>query len=298
MKRSILVIISLLFIVSCEDTNVVMLTGAAKDAATAITLSDEDVNNLARRAAIESDSRHRVASSDNRYHKRLMRLVTDIALWDGTKFDFKVYLTPDVNAFAMADGTIRVYSGLMDLMTDEELLFVIGHEMGHVVKDHSRKQAMLAYASSALRKGLASQNNEVGQIAGSLLGAFAQQLATAQFSQHEERQADLYGVAFLEEQGYDKGAAVSALGKLAELARQHTFLSSHPDPESRAKKIMSGEEDTIDEKETVLAKLFDFGKIIVASLFKLVGVAIDWLLSLLESQNSTPLYGGRIISSV
>lgn len=284
MKRYILLIFSILLLVSCEDANVVMMTGAAMDAATAITLSDKDVHNLARRAARESDSKHRVAPAANPYHKRLRRLVADFANYDGNSFDFKVYLTPDVNAFAMADGTIRVYGGLMDLMTDEELLFVIGHEMGHVVKEHSRKQAVLAYASSALRKGLASQNNEVGQIAGSLVGAYAQKLASAQFSQHEERQADKYGVAFLQAQGYDKGAAVSALGKLAVLARQHTFLSSHPDPESRAQKILSGEKDTGDEEGSVLAKLFDFGKVIFASLFKLVGVVIDWLLSLLESQ--------------
>ena len=37
----------------------------------------------------------------------------------------------------MADGTIRVYSGLMDLMTDDELLFVIGHEMGHVAVSYT-----------------------------------------------------------------------------------------------------------------------------------------------------------------
>jgi putative metalloprotease len=35
-----------------------------------------------------------------------------------------------VNAFATADGTIRIYSGLMEMMTDDELIFVIGHEIG------------------------------------------------------------------------------------------------------------------------------------------------------------------------
>ena len=55
----------------------------------------------------------------------------------------------------MANGTIRVFTGLMDLMNDEELLFVIGHEMGHVVRNHSRKKVALAYSTSALRKGLA-----------------------------------------------------------------------------------------------------------------------------------------------
>lgn len=34
--------------------------------------------------------------------------------YDGYTFRYKVYLSPTVNAFAMADGTIRIYSGLMD----------------------------------------------------------------------------------------------------------------------------------------------------------------------------------------
>ncbi|VEB54342.1 Putative metalloprotease yggG [Salmonella enterica subsp. enterica] len=42
--------------------------------------------------------------------------------------NYKVYETKDVNAFAMAnDGCIRVYSGLMDMMTDNEVEAVIGH---------------------------------------------------------------------------------------------------------------------------------------------------------------------------
>jgi putative metalloprotease len=37
----------------------------------------------------------------------------------------------------MADGSIRIYSGLMEMMDEGELLFVLGHEMGHVVEKHS-----------------------------------------------------------------------------------------------------------------------------------------------------------------
>lgn len=40
----------------------------------------------------------------------------------------------------MADGTIRVNSGLMDVMNDGELRFILGHEMGHVVERHIKKR--------------------------------------------------------------------------------------------------------------------------------------------------------------
>ncbi|MFP1497472.1 M48 family metalloprotease [Escherichia coli] len=49
-------------------------------------------------------------------------------------------MAKDVNAFAMANGCIRADSGLMDMMTDNEVEAVIGHEMGHVALGHVKKE--------------------------------------------------------------------------------------------------------------------------------------------------------------
>jgi putative metalloprotease len=270
-----------MFFISCEDTNVSVMTNAATDAVTAFTLSDEDVKNLAKRAANDSDSKNRIALAENPYDRRLQKLIADHNQRDGKSFDFKVYLTNEVNAFAMADGTIRVYSGLMDLMNDEELLFVIGHEMGHVVKNHSRKKVVLAYSTSALRKGLASQENQIGQIASSVIGSLAEQLTHAQFSQYEERQADLYAADFLEAEGYHVSGAVSALNKLAALARQHTFLSSHPEPEARAKSLVQEENSSGDDGDSILENLLQYGRKIVIGLFELLLALAKWVISIL-----------------
>lgn len=267
-SRFLLIILAAILCSSCEDTNVMLVTGAATDAVKAITLTDEQVKNIAQRAAQDSDSKHRVTSTSNPYNIRLQNLVAKYPERDGHNFNYRVYLTKDINAFAMADGTIRVYSGLMDLMSDEELIFIIGHEMGHVVKKHSRKKVTLAYASSALRKGLASQNNEVGVIARSVLGAFTEQLTNAQFSQHEERQADQYGAAFLRAEGYNREAAVSALLKLADLAKQHTFLSSHPDPEARAKRILTDE--PVPEQTSLIDTIMKYLKLLTVTLFNIL----------------------------
>jgi len=276
-----LIILFSIFLVACENTNVAVLTDAATDAVSAITLSDEDVKKLAQRAAYDTDSKHRVAPTGNPYDARLRKLVANHSKRDGNSFNFKAYLTNDVNAFAMADGTIRVFTGLMDLMNDEELLFVIGHEMGHVVKNHSRKKVVLAYTTSALRKGLASQESQIGQIAGSVIGSFAEQLTNAQFSQHEERQADQYAADFLQAEGYQIASAVSALNKLAALARQHTFLSSHPDPEARAKKILQRENSEAGDQDSILENLFQYGKKIAIGLLVLVRHLLNWVMSLL-----------------
>lgn len=278
MLRYLVVLFSLL-LVSCENTDLFMMTDAATDAATAITLTDEDVKKLARHAAQAADGEQQVAPAGNPYDTRLRRLVARYSERDGYTFNFKVYLTREVNAFAMADGTIRVFSGLMDIMNDQELLFVVGHEMGHVVKNHSRKKVVLAYATSAVKKGLAAQENEVGQIARSMVGDFAEQLTNAQFSQHEERQADQYGAALLQAGGHDISPAISALEKLADLAKRHTFLSSHPDPAARAlrlSKVGVGEDE---DQNSLTETLFEYGQRLLVGLLDLIRSFVAWVIS-------------------
>ena len=243
----------------CDNTNLELATQAGIDAIKAATLSDEDIKRLAANASKQSDSQNTIAGIVNPYGMRLEKLVGDRYNSNGYVFDFKVYLSPRINAFAMADGTIRIYSGLMDMMSDEELLFVVGHEMGHVVKNHIKKKIMLAYAASAVRKGIASQDNLVGDFARSSLGGLTQTLLNAQFSQAEEKEADDFGLLFLKNHGFDISAAISALKKLDGLGQNHSFLSSHPDPAMRAerlqKQILSPEKT---EAQSLLDKFHSF----------------------------------------
>jgi metalloprotease len=185
----------------------------------------------------QSDLKHTVVSPDNPHARRLQRLTNGYGKFDGYEFDFKVYLSPNVNVFAMADGSIRIYSGLMNIMDDGELLFVVGHEMGHVVEKHIKKKILLAYAGSAFRKAVASQQNTVGEIARSVFGALAENLFNTQFSQQEEQAAEDYGVMVLRNEEHGVQPAISALMKPAALGGDHSFLSSHPAPELRAERL-------------------------------------------------------------
>lgn len=234
----ILCLLLVLFLcTSCEDTDVAIMTGAGIDAIKAVTLSDSRVVELARQAADHVDGSNTIAPLDSPYTQRLHRLIGDHLEGDGHLFNYKVYLSSQVNAFAMADGTIRINSALMDMMSNGELRFIIGHEMGHVVEHHIKKKMLMAYGGSALRKAIASQNNLAGDISRSIFGSFAETLVNAQFSQQEEREADDYGLIFLIQQKYDRQAAVSALKKLSTLGAGHSFLSSHPAPERRAHRL-------------------------------------------------------------
>jgi putative metalloprotease len=135
----------------CEETDLQMATEAGIDAVRAIILTDKAVQELSEQSTKYADSKNRIAAADNKYARRLQRLVGEHLEEDEIRFNYKVYLSDQVNAFAMANGTIRIYSGLMDMLDDGELRFVIGHEMGHVVKEHIRKKIQLAYAAGAVR---------------------------------------------------------------------------------------------------------------------------------------------------
>lgn len=214
--------------------------GAGTDLYKAATLSDQEVQSMALQAAKESDKENKIVNSGT-YASRLNKVAAKLKNYDGMKLDFKAYKSDEVNAFALANGSVRVYSGLMDMMSDDELLFVLGHEAGHVKNGHSKEKVRTAYGTSAVRKGVAASGTVAGVLAASELGAFTEELVNAQFSQSEESESDAYGAGVLKKFKRPDTAGPSALRKLASLGGDHGFLSSHPDPEDRAKALEKSE---------------------------------------------------------
>ena len=168
-------------------------------------------------------------------HKVVAKMPQEI---DGKKAVYNVYLTPDVNAWAMANGCIRVYSGLMDVMNDDELRGVIGHEIGHVALGHSKKAMQVAYAAGAARQAAASAGNSaVAALTASEIGDLAEKLVNAQFSQAQETEADDYAFDLLTTAKLKRDGLVTAFEKLAKLGDNSSMLSSHPASSERAQHI-------------------------------------------------------------
>lgn len=209
--------------------------GAASDLAKAATVSDKELKDGARQMVAREDKRQKVAPAGSKYAKRLAALTAKHVKEDGLKLNFKVYMSPQVNAFATPDGSIRVYSGLMDLMTDDELRGVIGHEIGHAKLGHSVAAMKTAYLASAGRKAAASSGGELGAIADSELGAMMEEVLNAQFSQSQETASDDYGLKFMKKHKYDVRAMESALRKLG--SEGGGITASHPAPADRADRM-------------------------------------------------------------
>jgi putative metalloprotease len=209
---------------------------AATDAIKAVTISDAELQATSRQMMEQMDANNPVAPAGDKYGKRLAAMTKGITNEDGMSLNFKVYLVKDINAFATPDGSVRVFAGLMDKMTDDEIRFIIGHEIGHVKLGHSLKATRTAYMASAAAKAANSK------LSAQQLTDLGQKFVNAQFSQSQESDADAYGVNFLKRHKYNLAAAESSMRKLADLDGTSTgggsnLFSSHPGSKQRADKI-------------------------------------------------------------
>jgi len=228
-------------LVGCQSAKTGDLSGAVSTVSTAskaLTLSDSDVVALSNESCEAMDAQNKVAPANSKYTQRLNRVIKafpkDI---EGKKAVYKVYLTKDVNAWAMANGCIRVYSGLMDLMNDDELRGVIGHEIGHVALGHSKSRMQTAYATSAVRQIAAqSGNSAVAQLSRSQAGELGEKFLNAQFSQSQESASDDYSFDLLTKLKLPRKGLVTGFQKLSKLSdsKDHSMLDSHPPSEKRA----------------------------------------------------------------
>ncbi|UUY07116.1 M48 family metalloprotease [Pseudomonas sp. J452] len=224
----------------CQNMSPDAMLQTGMMAVQAATLSDAEVKSQADQACVQMDAEAPIAPADSEYSQRLDKIAANLGSQvNGTPVNYKVYLTDDVNAWAMANGCVRVYSGLMDLMTDNEVEGVLGHEMGHVALGHTKKAMQAAYATSAARNAAASSGNgAAAALSSSQIGELGEELVNAQFSQSQESDADDFSFDLLTQRGVNREGLVTAFEKLAKLSSgESSMFDSHPASAERAAHI-------------------------------------------------------------
>lgn len=214
--------------------------GAVQKGVAGFTFSDEDAANLSKEAVVKMDAENKVAGPKDAYTIRLNKIFGKHSAENGLKLNYKVYLTKDVNAFATADGSVRVFSGLMDIMDDNELLAVIGHEIGHVANHDTRDAVKAAYKKEALVDAVASQSDKIAKLTDSQYAKIGSAMIDSRHSRQQESEADLFSYDFMKRHKYNVNAVESAFTILAKQSEgtESNFLtrmmSSHPEPKQRA----------------------------------------------------------------
>ena len=221
--------------------NLSKAVGGAAKAAKALTLSDADMAAYVKESFDWMDAHNPVLHEDNPYTVRLRKLTEGVTDADGIPLNFKVYDVIDINAFACPDGSVRVFSSLMDIMSDEELMGIIGHEIGHVMKRHSKNAFRNELLTGAARDAISSAGGVAAKLSDSQLGALGQGLLNAKYSQKQEKEADNCGYDFLVAKGRNPWGMVMAFEKFLKMEQEaggqssyvQKMFSSHPETQAR-----------------------------------------------------------------
>ena len=196
---------------------------------------DQEVNKARSAGKLNSDKQDydRVQRISQRLIPQTKIFRPDAAGWN---WEVNVQTSEDVNAYCMPGGKIMVYTGLIDTVkpTDAELAAVIGHEIAHALREHSRERLSRAYAEQMVLAGVA-----VATGAEESTMQLASQISAVTFtlphSREQEAEADRIGLELMARAGYDPNAAVSLWQKMSKVGGggPPEFLSTHPSGQSR-----------------------------------------------------------------
>lgn len=219
MRKLVTMIAAAMMLVSCgQQFNAAYLLSSGMKIVQAASLSDEQIQAYVGQYVTQLDAKNQVLPESNPYVQRVRKLTKGITSVDGIPLNFQVYNTKDVNAFACADGSVRIYAGLLDKMTDDQVLGVVGHEIGHVALKHSKKQFQAALRNSAIRDAVVATGGTIAVLTASQLGDIGEALLSAKFSRKQENQADDYGYQFLVDHGRNPWAMATAFERLLNLS--------------------------------------------------------------------------------
>jgi predicted Zn-dependent protease len=151
-----------------------------------------------------------------------------------------VLSTKEVNAYCMPGGKIMVYTGLIEQLkaTDAELAAVIGHEIAHALREHSREAVSRAYAQQIGLSVLGAATG-MGSAAAQMVGTLTNVTFSLPRSRQQESEADHIGLELMARAGFDPAAAITLWQKMeaTKSGAPPQWLSTHPASSTRISEL-------------------------------------------------------------
>ena len=189
-----------------------------------------------------------------------LNLFAEQLILDNTKdLNFVVVQDATVNAFALPDGHIVVFTGILDkLKSYDELAGLLSHEAVHINNRHSMKMLCRNLVGYLFVSVLLSDVNGIMAI----IGDNIRSIHSLSYSRQFEKEADMYGLDLLSNNCVDPMGMTRLLSRLQaeELSINiPAFLSSHPITDDRMayieKQILSGNYQV--EEKLELKEIFE-----------------------------------------
>lgn len=172
------------------------------------------------------------------------KMIPHVTRWNPRAADWKWEInligSKQVNAFCMPGGKIAFFSGLLEglQLTDDEVAIVMGHEIAHALREHSRERVAKSTLTDAGARlagiGLAAILGVDSNLTTAATGLGAN-LTMLKFSRDDETEADVVGLDIAARAGYDPRAGVALWQKMAKVSKNAPpqWLSSHPAGQNR-----------------------------------------------------------------
>jgi Zn-dependent protease with chaperone function len=180
-----------------------------------------------------SPNAKRLQAIASRLIKQAPRFRPDAAQW---QWEVNLIKSPELNANCGPGGKIIFYSGIIEKLqlTDDEIAAIMGHEMAHALREHSREAMSRAYGVALAKQGAGALLG-LGEGGMAMADTVAQYSLTLPNSRGNENEADLLGLELAARAGYNPNAAVSLWQKMERAGggAPPEFMSTHPSSSSR-----------------------------------------------------------------
>src|ERR1044072_2723235 len=252
-RRFLIALGAALLAAGCQTVQTTQPGAVGVDRKQHMLVSEDEIEKGSKEAyqqELQKAKEKRALNTDQQTYQRVQNIARRLIPQTGTfrpdapqwKWEVNVESTDDVNAYCMPGGKIMVYTGLIEQLhaTDAELAAVIGHEIAHALREHSRKRIPRAYAKQVALAGIA-----LAPGAGNTTMQLASQISAVTFqlphSREQEAEADRIGLELMARAGYDPNSAVVLWQKMGKLSSggPPEFLSTHPSGESRIKDLQA-----------------------------------------------------------
>jgi len=184
------------------------------------------------------------------YIDSLTNRLCDASGIEADKIKIHVIRNSEVNAFALPDNHMVIFTGLIqDAKNSEEVAGVMAHEIGHMEKNHVMKKLMKEV-------GVAMLFTIAGGDAGfEILKEAAKVLSSTAFDRSQESEADAFAAEMMAKANISPehlGNFLFRLGQSHDIPEELVWISTHPDSKERAAEIISKKKEFTFEPKPVL----------------------------------------------
>ncbi len=210
---------------------------SAAELSRAALVSDDEMYKEDAEDIAKWDENQTVAKDIDQYYIDLQKIMKKIPLPDDleVELDVKVYMNPFLYIFSKSNGAIRVNSGVIELLDDNQLLFLMAHEIAHIANKDHKSSYRKAHSMYALEDAINMSGETVGSSANGVLSSVTSSMRKSEFQKDDEFEADKFAIKVLKKYGIKKKVAVDTLEKLQYL--NAPILMMHPTGHERIKNI-------------------------------------------------------------